>query len=231
MRHVARDIAARRSIRDMGETLRQIVVSAVDAVPHVDAASISLVREGRVETHHPTDDVVAKLDDAQNELHEGPCITAISDPPASGVVVANDFAGEEDSSRWPHFAPRAVGAGYRALVSTPLSTTDGPTAALNLYAADAKAFDERTCTVAALFGAQASVLLHGSDTASDLKRRMDQNDLIGRATGILMERFHVGDEEAFRMLRDSSRETNMKLLAVAEWVTAGVGAGRRPRTR
>jgi hypothetical protein len=73
--------------------------------------------------------MIRKLDETQSELHEGPCIEAIEDPPESGVVVAQDFAGA-DAERWPRFAPRAVDAGYRALLSTQLSTHGGPRAAL-----------------------------------------------------------------------------------------------------
>lgn len=147
LRGSAQSLAARRSIRDMEETLRAIVVSAVATVPGIVAGSISrTTRDGRVETRHPTSEAIGKLDDAQSELHEGPCIRAIEDPPESGVVIANDFAGDGDAARWPRFAPRAVGAGYRALISTQLSTRGGPRAALNLYSTSPNAIDERTRT-------------------------------------------------------------------------------------
>src|SRR3954449_8962930 len=81
LRNAARDLAQRRSIRDLEETLRQIVASAVDSIPGVDAGSISIPEHGRIETRHPTSEAIGKLDDKQSELREGPCITAIEDPP------------------------------------------------------------------------------------------------------------------------------------------------------
>ncbi|MDD7920686.1 hypothetical protein [Actinomycetospora callitridis] len=81
LRNAARDLTRRRSIRDLEETLGQIVASAVETVPGVDAGSISITEHGRIETRHPTSEVIGKLDGTQSELREGPCITAIENPP------------------------------------------------------------------------------------------------------------------------------------------------------
>ena len=224
LRQVARELAGRRSIRDLEETLRQIVVAAVQTVPGVDAGSISMTQDGRVETRHPTSAEIGKLDQVQSELHEGPCITALEEPPPSGLVVARDFAGA-DVERWPRFAPRAVEAGYRALMSSQLSADGRMRAALNLYSATPDAYDDESRTMAGLFGVQASMLLYGSDTAANLLRAVDSRDLIGQAKGILMERFKIDDDAAFQMLVRSSQETNMKLAAVAQWLTTSIAAG------
>lgn len=220
LRRAAGNLTSRRSIRDKEETLRQIVVSAVETVPGIAAGSISITEHGRVESRHPSSPEVGKLDDLQRELYQGPCISAIEEPPESGVVVANDFAGEDERARWPRFAARAIEAGYRALISTQLSTDGlGLRAALNLYSVEPNAFDGQTRTIAGLFGVQAAVLLYGSNTADHMQRAIDSRDVIGRAKGILQERFKVDDETAFQMLVKSSQETNLKLTAVAQWLT------------
>jgi hypothetical protein len=54
LRAAARELAGRPSIRDLEETLGQIVTSAVAAIPGVDARSISITEHGRIETRHPT---------------------------------------------------------------------------------------------------------------------------------------------------------------------------------
>jgi hypothetical protein len=222
LRRAARVLASRRSIRDLEETLGQIVTSAVATIPGVDAGSISITEHGRIETRHPSTDAIGKLDRTQSELYEGPCISAIDDPPAEGIVIAQDFAGE-DARRWPRFAPLAVQAGFRGLMSTQLSVDGGPRAALNLYAAEADAFDERARVLAGLFGIQASLLLYGADTAEHLQKAVDSRDRIGQAKGILMERFSLDGEAAFQMLVKSSQDTNMKLTDVARWLTSEVG--------
>jgi hypothetical protein len=218
LRTAARGLAHRRSIRDLEETLGQIVAAAVDTIPSVDAGSISITEHGRVDTRHPTSDAIRKLDETQGQLYEGPCITALDDPPGNGVVVAQDLAGA-DGERWPRFAPEAVGAGYRGLMSTTLSTDGGLHAALNLYSAAPNAFSEHCRTMAGLFGIQASLLLYGTKQAAHLQKAVDSRDLIGQAKGILMERFKVDDEAAFQMLVKSSQDTNMKLTKVAQWLT------------
>jgi hypothetical protein len=224
LRRAARGLASRRSLRDLEETLGQIVASAVTTIPGVDAGSISITRQGRIETRHPTSDEIGKLDHVQSELNEGPCLSALEDPPENGVVLAQDFTGE-DAQRWPLFAPQAVEAGYRALMSTQLSAEGGPYAALNLYAATAHAFGEDARVLAGLFGVQASLLLYGADTAEHMQRAVDSRDRIGQAKGILMERFSLDDEAAFQMLVKSSQATDMKLTDVAHWLTSE--AGRR----
>jgi hypothetical protein len=217
LRHAAREIAATRSIRDLHETLAQIVLSAVQTVPHVSSGGISLTEDGMITSRSPSSEVVTKLDELQSQLYEGPCITAIEDPPDDGMVLADDLAGE-DAARWPRFGPLAVEAGFRSILSTQLTTDRGMRAALNLYATDPHVFDAEARQIAGLFGVQASMLLYGAQQASQLQHAIDSRDVIGQAKGILMERFTVDDGEAFQMLVRSSQETNMKLVQVAEWL-------------
>jgi ANTAR domain-containing protein/GAF domain-containing protein len=232
LRTAALALARRRSIRDLEDTLAQIVASAVDTIPGVSAGSISLTEAGEVQTRHPTSDAIGKLDRTQSELREGPCLTAMEDPPESGTVVAQDLAGE-DAQRWPRFAPHVVEAGFRGMASTQLSVEGGVRAALNLYATEANVLDTHARTLAGLFGIQAALLVYGSDQARHLQRAVDSRDLIGRAKGILAERFSVDDETAFQMLVKSSQDTNLKLTAVARWLTENAGskaARARPGT-
>ena len=228
LRTAARDLAGRRSVRDLEQTLEQIVASAVVTVPGVDAGSISMTEHGRVLTRHPTSESIRKLDEKQSELNEGPCITAIEDPPETGTVIAHDLGGP-DGQRWPRFAPYAVKAGYRSLMSSQLSVNGGIRAALNLYSTTPDAFDEEAQALAGLFGIQAAMLLYGANTATHLQRAVDSRDLIGQAKGILRERFKVDDEGAFQMLVKSSQDTNLKLTAVAQWLLDGADtSGSRP---
>jgi hypothetical protein len=229
LRTAARGLVTRRSIDDLEATLGQIVLSAVETVPGVDAGSISMTRDGVVETRHPTSPEIGKLDRAQGELCEGPCITALTDPAEDGVVLARDLAGE-DATRWPKFAPRAVESGFRSLMSTQLSAAQNMRAALNLYARAPDAFDEQARTIAGLFGIQAGVLLYGSDRATHLKHAIDSRDVIGQAKGILMTRYAIDDDQAFQMLVSSSQETNVKLVDVSRWLAAEAAQGRSQPT-
>lgn len=223
LRGAAHELLGHRSIRDLERLLGQVVASAVETIPAVDAGSISMVERGRLETRHPTSEFIGQLDDTQSELQEGPCLSAILDPPESGVVVAQDLGGD-DAPRWPRFAEAAVRTGFRGLLSVQLTTEGGLRGALNLYAEQPNAFDEHSRTLAGLFGLQAAVLLYGANQAHHLQLAIDSRDLIGRAKGILAERFSVDDETAFQMLVKSSQDTNLKLTAVAQWVAESASA-------
>lgn len=219
LRQSAQRLSARPSIRDLEDTLGRIVHAAVETVPGVDAGGVSMTENGQVESRVPTADSIAKLDQLQSELHEGPCITAVDAPPPTGVVVADDLAGADDVARWPQFAPRAAEAGYRAILSTQLSTTGPRRAALNLYSERPGSFDADARMTAGLFATQAALLLYGADHTSQVTRALASRDVIGQAKGILMERFGLTDQAAFEMLVTSSQNTNLKLVEVARWLT------------
>ena len=53
------------------------------------------------------------------------------------------------------------------------------------------------------------------DKRSHLRQAIDARTLIGRAQGILMERFGIDDQAAFEVLRRHSQNTNTKLNEVA----------------
>ncbi|MFC5138911.1 GAF and ANTAR domain-containing protein [Actinomycetospora rhizophila] len=229
LRTAARDLLSQRSINDLQQTLAQIVRAAVDTVPGAEAGGISMTEGGEVLSRNPTTESITKLDTLQGELREGPCITAIEDPPRTGVVLADDLDGA-DADRWPQFAAAAVEAGYRSVLSTDIHTSARTRAALNLYAPEPSVFDAEAQLVAALFGNQAALLLYGSEQAVNLNHALDSRDGIGQAKGILMERFDVSDDEAFQMLVRSSQDTNIKLVDVARWLQNELRARRARRT-
>ena len=215
---------ARRSIADLEATLTLLVVAAVETVPGADAGGISMAENGRTGARSPSTDDVRHLDGLQTELHEGPGITAMEDLSDDGIVVAGDLAGAPDARRWPAFAPRAVERGYRSMLSTQLMTDGGRRAALNLYSRTPQAFDDSSRTLAGLFGVQAALLLHGASQVAGLRKALETRDVIGQAKGILMERFAVDEDRAFQMLVRSSKDTNIRLVDVAQWLTTDRGA-------
>jgi hypothetical protein len=219
LRSAARDLVGQRSISDLEHVLTQIVDVAVDTVPGVDGGGISMTENGHITSRSPTNDDIRKLDDLQAQLHEGPCITAVDSPPDNGVILAQDLGTPPDADRWPRFAPQAVALGYQSLLSTQLSANGGTRAALNLYSRAANTFDDSARTIAGLFGLQAALLLYGVNHARHLSQALESRDLIGQAKGILMERYRVTSEQAFRMLVSSSQSTNIKLVEVARWLT------------
>lgn len=214
-----------RSIGDLDLALVQIVTAAVETVPGADAGGISFIDKGPLESRAPFNDTVLRLDELQAELGEGPCISALTDPPLGGVVVIDDLRGAH-ADRWPSFAARAEVYGYRSMCSTQLSSDSGPRAALNLYAMGPDAFGARSQTIAGLFGVQAALLLHGALHAAHLQTALGRRDEIGQAKGILMERYGLDATQAFRMLVSASQNMNVKLVTVARELIAEPRAAR-----
>ncbi len=231
LRSAAEEMARGSNLRDIDSVLDSIVIHAVETVPGADAGGITVAENSKIESSHTTVHAIGELDQLQTELDEGPCITAATNPPRGGVIVIDDLAGD-DAEACPRFAKAAVDAGYRSMCSTQLSTDHvGYRAALNLYSPTPAAFTTEAQLVAALFGAQAAVLLYGSETAAHLTRAIDSRDVIGRAKGVLIERFGVDDSEAFQMLVKSSQDTNLKLVNVATWLAQDAVERGRGRDR
>jgi hypothetical protein len=218
LRGASQELIAKRSIRDREALLAQLVASAVDLVPPAVGGGLSRTEEREVRSTHATTAAIDELDQLQNRLGEGPCIDAADHPPENGTMLTRDLAGA-DGERWPRFAPRAVEAGFRSMLS--VSLTGPPTGrrtALNLYSDVPDAFDDTAVVTAGLFAHQAGALLYGADHAHDLGVALASRDVIGQAKGILIERFAVDTDEAFAMLVRSSQDTNMKLFDVARWL-------------
>jgi len=205
------------------EMLHSIVAAALHAIPHVRDASITLLdRAGVITTHAPTSELVAAVDRVQVELREGPCIDAL-DEAHTDMTHAPDLA---TGPPWPTFAARALEAGFHEVLSFQLMA-DGAVGALNLYSDAPHRFDAQDELVGALLADQAAVALAGARRVGQLNHALETRDLIGRAKGILMERFGLADQQAFTMLVESSQHTNMKLVAVAQWLVDETEARHR----
>ncbi len=196
--------------------LHTVVASALDMIPSAAGASVTMIdRHGAITTHAPSDDRVAGVDELQASLREGPCIDALHSV-GDGVTDVADL-GEEGQVPWPRLAPHVRRAGFAAVLSFQLSA--GRSAgALNIWGREPGGFSEHERLLGALFADQAAVALAGARRATELTRALINREAIGRAKGVLMERFRISDGEAFTMLIESSQSTNLKLADVATWV-------------
>jgi hypothetical protein len=150
----------------------------------------------------------------QEQLGEGPSVDAAT---TGTVVSAADLSQEP---RWPVFAPRALAAGVRSVLSIATEPEQG--VALSLYAGEPSAFDADTVARAKPFVSHVGLVLgtfkmHEQDTAivEQLRVGLESRTLIGQAQGILMERERITAEAAFAILRTASQNTNVKLRDIA----------------
>ena len=200
------------------DALSQITAGAVAAVPGIRDAGIALRgRDGMLSCKASTTQTAARIDRAQLQLAEGPCIDAVC---GARTVILPNAATE---TRWPRFVPWAVRQGLRASMSVRFMST-WPVGTLNLhitgYALDESPRRMQTRWSAQMFVAYASLALAGADRVEGLEKALDRRDVIGQAKGIIMHRYDVDADEAFDRLRCASQTTNTKLYDIAVWLVA-----------
>jgi hypothetical protein len=197
---------------DLDHTLQRIVEAAVEVLPHVDRASITVRHDdGRLETAQPSDEALLRLDSAQYELREGPCYEAATD---SVHVISPDLANDD---RFPRYAAVALEQGVHAQAGLRLFDTPRSQGALNLYSRELGAFGDLD-ELGDLFVHQAGTAIAYAQEVSDLRTALETRRTIGQAIGILMERYELTDERAFAFLSRLSSHRNVKLRQVAQEV-------------
>jgi hypothetical protein len=204
--------------RDQREAFHRIVATGVAAVPGAHAAGLTLLDDRcfpALQTIGPP--VVGPLDALQRQGPGGPVQTLLAETPADGVLVVDDLSGP-DGERWPHFTAQALRAGVRSMITVLLEVEGAPCTTLNIYGARPAAFDAGARRCAGLVAIDAGVLLLGAKHVEQMARALDSRDVIGRAKGVLMERFGLDQDAAFTRLVDASQSTNLKLVEVARWI-------------
>jgi len=192
------------------EQLELVLGAAADTIDGVDAASISVLhRDGRVETLAGTDPLTFKLDQAQYDLNEGPCLEALRGEPFQRV---DDMPQER---RWPRYAQAAVAEGVHSQMAVELYADERSIGGLNLYSREAHAFDEDTRHAAWLFATHAALAMGRTRQAQNLNQALVTRKVIGQAIGIVMHRFELDEDRAFEFLVRVSRNSNKKLRDVA----------------
>ena len=209
---------------DTDTMLDELVAEAVRLIPGVQEGSLSVVTaRTRVHSEHPTSELASRIDELQTETGQGPCLDAIYEQQTVRVA---DLRTED---RWPEFARRAVDAGAGSMLSFQLYVDGDNLGALNLVSREPNAFDDESEQVGLLFASHAAVAFAGAQKIDDLARAVDSRDLIGQAKGMLMERYGIDADKAFRVLVRASQHNHTKLRDVAsELVTTGQLAALQP---
>lgn len=215
----ARRLARTLGPGDLDQTLSLITEAAVEVLPDVTMASITIRHsDNRLETVAPTDGVLLGLDAAQYELQQGPCYETATD---ESYVVSSDL---EADARWPDYTKAALDAGVRAQAG--IALFDGPRfqGALNLYSHQVGAFEDLG-PLGALFSHQAAVAIGYAQEVSDLRQAISTRQQIGQAIGIVMERYGLSEDRAFAFLARLSQDRNIKLREIAREFNSSVGGG------
>ena len=197
--------------QSLQETLDAIVSTALLSVPGFDHVGISIRhKDGSIETLAGTDGFVWDLDTLQYDLGEGPCLDAIRE----GRVFFVENARHEQ--RWPRYIPPAVQRGLRAQMGVCLYDDGRSVGGLNFYATGADTVGAEAREIGEMFAEHAAIALGRTRREQNLAEALGTRQLIGQATGIVMERYRISSERAFQFLVRASQAGNVKLRDVAQ---------------
>lgn len=210
---------SRLSMSGMGleELLTRIAGYAVRAIPGADGAGLTLIEEDRPDTVVVTDDFVREVDNIQYGMGQGPCITAAR----VGQTVLSGSLGSDP--RWRRFGGAVARLGVHSALSLPLTTADGVVGAMNVYAREKNAFDDRAAEIGEIYAAPAAVAVQNAQIlaqtqrlAARLQNALETRAVIERAVGIILSRSGGTEAEALNRLRSLSQREQHKLSEVAK---------------
>lgn len=205
---------AARSMQGLASTqltLEKVVLVATEIIEGCDLVGISIIHGDGIDTPVGSDETLNRIDGLQFVLKERPCFDALH---MHEIVHSRDLANDK---RWPRWGPLiAKEAGVASIVSYRLYTTEDTLGALNLYSKKLDAFDADDINNGQALAAHVGVALAASQHAEHLEMAISNRTVIGRAEGILMERFDIRPDQAFAVLRRVSQHRNVKLNCVAE---------------
>ena len=202
--------------REPSEVLTEITGIARRAMPSVEAASVTLIREDKPFTAAYDGQMALDADELQYERGYGPCVDAGR---AGQMFLVDDMRTEQ---RWPDYAQNVLACGVLSSLSVPLPFQSVTIGALNTYAGQPKVFDDDDLELAQEVAAWIAVAVGNAEAAArisdgliQLRTVMMSRACIEQAKGILIERHKITEDEAFTMLAYASQRTNTKLRDVA----------------
>lgn len=171
----------------------------------VDGTAVSVFADAGRELVCATDETVAKLDEAQYTLGEGPYIDAQT---AEAPVLVPDLTRSE-GARWPAFTPSALEMGVHALFGFPLQLGAIRIGVLALYRRSSGPLERRELAAALRATDVAAWMLirqEGDDRVADSDAQGWEESPwvrieVSQATGMIMAQLGVSAEEAFARLR------------------------------
>jgi GAF domain-containing protein len=199
----------------LGDTLLRVSEMACSITP-ATYAGITLLVDGVPRTGVFTHPDAPEIDEAQYRSGEGPCMYAFYNQETYRI---DDTASDK---RWPEFAAAALSHGIHATLSVPLAARGDGIGALNLYAAEARAFTGAHEEAVEVFAGQASIALANAqvywdarELSENLSEAIKTREVISQAVGILMVTSGRTPEDAFQILASASQRENRKVRDIA----------------
>jgi signal transduction protein with GAF and PtsI domain len=212
----------------LGPSVQQLLAMTKNLLD-ADGVGLMLVdAEGMLRWAAASDQQAEQLEQAQEELAQGPCTDAFWQ---RAPVPVRDVAGEGAEE----IASALLGASFKAALSVPVELAGGPIGTLDAYARSKRAWNEsEVSALQACAGVVANLLGHAvaaytqGRLARQLQVALEHRVVIEQAKGALMEREGVDAAIAFERLRSVARSRHRTVVEVAGDVLAGVPLPSRP---
>ncbi|MET9391964.1 ANTAR domain-containing protein [Streptomyces sp. NPDC006624] len=187
-------------------TLHTAVRLAVHLMPGAEHAGISVIERGtKLRTLAWTDEVVRSAEARHNGREQHRLWDQLWNDPVALI------ADSEADDGWDVLAA----VGLRSALSLRLRADRRRLTVLTAYARKPGVFDEDATRIGRLFTEHVSIALDSATVREQLTEAMHTRDLIGQATGILMERQGIDAAAAFESLVRASQRENVKLRELA----------------
>lgn len=198
-------------------------LAGVDRLEIFDCA-VTLHRRRKSRTGAGNTPRARLLNDIQERIGEGPCLTALQE---QVTVVVRDTLTE---TRWPAYAKALTAEGVRSVLAVPLLLEQEAAASINFFSDRPDSFHEGTVAGAQQYAHQAGQALRlavrigtTQQLAEDLQEAMKSRTIIDLAVGVIMGQQRCSQAAAFEILSRAASSRNRKLRDVARELLENLG--------
>lgn len=191
------------------------------------SCGITLLRQKRPVAVASSDTRARNLDELQNSIGDGPCLTALR---TETKVHVPDLGAD---LRWPKYNQAARQANIGSVLAVPMHLQTPAQAVVNLYSPNTYGFPHHGIDAAVgLTGIAAKALdlalniAQLRDARDDLSAALKSRTVIDTAVGAIMAQNRCSRDAAFQILVKASSHRNIKLREVAVGIISGI-AGER----
>ena len=198
---------------EMSSFLTELAIMTASCLSSKDSTvlcGVTIVREKRPVVVASSDTRAATLDDLQNGLGDGPCLSALRE---QKTTLVPDLLAEE---RWGRYAEVALDHDIRSVLAVPLGLAGSGYGVTNLYSNLPNKFSDLDVLTAENFVANASGALRLAlnmarltDTQHDLLAARQSRTIINMAVGAVMGQNGINQDEAIAVLTRAAVSRNI----------------------
>ncbi|MGK3647968.1 GAF and ANTAR domain-containing protein [Pseudarthrobacter enclensis] len=220
-----------KDVRAFLEELAALAAARLSTPDNTVHAGVTVLRHKRPQSVASSDATAAALDELQNGIGDGPCLTALK---LKRTLLVPEL---DTETRWPRYSGIATGEGVHSILAIPLDLDGEADAVLNLYSGRRHGFPPEDAGTVEAFTAQAAGSLRLvlkiaqlNEVRRDLTAAMRSRTVIDMAIGAVMAQNRCDRDTAFGILTRASSTRNVKLRDVAASVITPISGERHIST-